>query len=194
MSSKYHYIDEIRNIPTTSGVYCIYNKSNNKRYIGFSKNMNRRLRNHIGNLSRESTDRKYLYYCDQMLSDWRSNKSDFEFSVLEETQDSSREVYWTLYYQSNKSEYGYNQQIGRRPTNKVRLFRSQIKQQYHKIHHTELLGSRNFNAVLSESSVKQIKKLLKDGISVKEISQKFGVSLNTIYSIRNNKTWNHVSV
>jgi group I intron endonuclease len=192
MSDKYNLKSKLKNIPSTSGVYCILNNTNNKRYVGFSKNIFSRLKEHIGGLYRECDKRAArIMHCDQMINDWRTSDSSFSFLVLEITEDRSREVYWTNYYQSSNETYGYNIYIGGIPTEEVRLLRSDVMSKYHENHKLKIRGSKNPNSKLTENEINDIKSLLSKGASVKSISQQFKVCLNTVYAIRNGDTWNH---
>lgn len=56
------------------------------------------------------------------------------------------------------------------------------------------LGSQSHAAKLDEAKVLQIRMLLRDGISAKELAARFGVTPNTIYRIRRNEIWTHVKL
>lgn len=62
-----------------------------------------------------------------------------------------------------------------------------------KLHGTTARGSRNARSRLAESSVIEIVRLLKEGVSQTAIATRFGVAPNTIGSIANGRTWAHVS-
>lgn len=53
-------------------------------------------------------------------------------------------------------------------------------------------GSKNGNSVLTEDAIREIKELLRDGFSRKEIAEKFGVHKTTIGCIHRGSTWNFV--
>ena len=55
------------------------------------------------------------------------------------------------------------------------------------------VGSKHYNAKLTESQVAHIKTLLEDGVSQRNISWTFGVAKGTIYYIAAGKTWKHVN-
>ena len=57
------------------------------------------------------------------------------------------------------------------------------------VHGTSLLGSRNHNAILSESDIAEIKASPLSGPKEAKLR---GVSSTTIYAIRNGETWSHV--
>ncbi len=53
-------------------------------------------------------------------------------------------------------------------------------------------GSNNLIALLDEGKVKQIKIRLRNGETAKSIAQDFNVAKNTIFAIKQNRTWKHV--
>lgn len=55
-------------------------------------------------------------------------------------------------------------------------------------------GSKSNFAVLNEDNVYNIKTMLSNGIPIREIANKYGVGISTIYSIKNNKTWKNVTL
>lgn len=65
--------------------------------------------------------------------------------------------------------------------------------------HVEGIGNKpkpiraNTRIKLDDNKVRQIKKLLTDGINMSQISQCFGVCRSTIEKINQNKTWTHVN-
>ena len=54
------------------------------------------------------------------------------------------------------------------------------------------LGSRNPNRKLVESDVLAIRKMRREGLTLKVISSVFGVNQASVSMICNRKTWNHV--
>lgn len=54
-------------------------------------------------------------------------------------------------------------------------------------------GSANATSKLTEHQVEQIKALLKNNSTLKEIGAQFGVSLSTISLIKTRRTWRHVA-
>lgn len=56
-----------------------------------------------------------------------------------------------------------------------------------------LRGKDNPNTILTPTKVRAIRKLIKyEGISLRAIGRKYGVSVNTIINIKNKITWNHI--
>lgn len=66
--------------PPISGIYFIYNKINGKAYIGSSKQIHKRIREHFGELQRNVHDNPYLQKAYN-----KYGMESFEFGVLEET-------------------------------------------------------------------------------------------------------------
>lgn len=86
------------------GIYKIENKINGKVYIGQSRDILRRWRQH------KVCRLQYPLY----LAFQKYGIENFEFTVLEECSVdllNGRELYYIQKYNSNKSEYGYNQSI-----------------------------------------------------------------------------------
>lgn len=54
------------------------------------------------------------------------------------------------------------------------------------------MGSRQGSSKLLESDILKIRKLVSNGLTLKVVSSKFGVSISTISSIANNHSWKHV--
>ena len=55
------------------------------------------------------------------------------------------------------------------------------------------VGSRCWQAKLSESDVSTIKALIRQGVNIIEIADRYGVVKQTISSIKQGVTWKHVS-
>jgi hypothetical protein len=92
------------------GIYCITNVENGKRYVGHSKSMTKRWHTHLHRL------RRNLDGCSHLQRAWNKyGEESFIFSILEvlpfsysKLQLEEVETKWVLYFNSHKSEYGYN--------------------------------------------------------------------------------------
>ena len=93
------------------GIYIITNIKNNKCYIGQSIDLKNRISAHKGMLKNNKHSNVHLMSA--FLLDGIEN---FMFEILEEgltkEQLDDREIYWIMFYQSNKMEYGYNIETG----------------------------------------------------------------------------------
>lgn len=91
------------------GIYCIRNLINNKVYIGKSKNIYKRILQHIYDLKKNrNVENPHL------LNSWNKyGKENFEYFVIEFLEEdekllSERELYWMKIYNSLNKELGYN--------------------------------------------------------------------------------------
>ena len=93
-------------IPYTSGVYKIENKTNHKVYVGSTVNLYHRMYEHSYTLENNIHKNKHLQ------ASWNKyGKDAFEFSVIEECDKDNlliREQYWLDYYKAYDNQYGYN--------------------------------------------------------------------------------------
>lgn len=91
-----------------SGVYIITCLINEKYYIGYSNNIQQRLKDHLKTLRRNIHDNIYLQ------NSWNKyGEENFTFEVLEEYSNenfilSSMEHYWCNLLQAHNPNYGYN--------------------------------------------------------------------------------------
>jgi group I intron endonuclease len=91
-----------------SGVYCIHNLSNDKRYVGQSIDIDKRWESHKYELNKNNHHNQYLQRA------WNKYGKDlFEFILLEKCEKElldSKEAYWVEYYDSFNN--GYNMTEG----------------------------------------------------------------------------------
>jgi group I intron endonuclease len=90
-----------------SGIYCIKNILNNKRYIGSAINLKKRKYEHFHTLEKGMHDNDHL----QKSYD-KYGKSIFIFEIIEYIENKfiliDRENYYINFYNSNNPEYGFN--------------------------------------------------------------------------------------
>lgn len=94
----------------SSGIYCILCTANGKRYVGQSRNVQRRLIVH------RSLLRRGVHFNVHLQAAYTKYESEsFETSVLElcgEDMLDIRERAWIAYFHSTEREFGYNQESG----------------------------------------------------------------------------------
>jgi len=92
-----------------AGIYCILNKTNNKKYIGCATNIDKRWDKHRSKLENNKHENSYLQRT------WNKyGKENFEFNIIQELERDKEllvlmEIYWIAYYNSFKDDGGgYN--------------------------------------------------------------------------------------
>ena len=106
------YMKADRNYTTNinSGIYCIRNKANDKRYIGMSIDIEKRQGAHLRTLLEGTHYNKYLQCAFN-----KYGQSAFEFTKVEPADKehmSNREQYWIKYFDTANPKRGYNLTIG----------------------------------------------------------------------------------
>ncbi|HBI37095.1 MAG TPA: hypothetical protein DDY71_05570 [Spirochaetia bacterium] len=94
------------NIEKTSGIYCIENILNNKKYIGQAQNCHKRIKAHIYNLKNNKETCIYLQRA------WNKyGIANFIFYIIEKCsiqELNNKEIYYIKELQSHISSHGYN--------------------------------------------------------------------------------------
>lgn len=92
-----------------SGIYCIYNMINQKKYIGKSKNIHTRIKQHIAQLNHSSKDENpYLIRSWKKYGRENFNYFVVEFLELNEDVLKTRELYWMETFNTLDKRFGYN--------------------------------------------------------------------------------------
>lgn len=94
----------------TTGIYCIENTTNNKKYIGQSVNIEGRWAKHKTALRQNSHDNDYLQKA------WNKYGEDkFKFYILEKCDKNKlneKEIYYINFYNTLNDQFGYNLKNG----------------------------------------------------------------------------------
>lgn len=92
-----------------SGIYCIQNKINNKKYVGKAKDIYKRMKDHITRLNKKSKDEN-----PHLINSWHKyGKENFEYFILEyvkldDTLLRKRELHWQRKLEVTNRNKGYN--------------------------------------------------------------------------------------
>ena len=93
-----------------SGIYCIFNKSNGKIYVGQSVQLKTRISQHKSELNFNNHSNKHLQ------SAWNKYGEDaFDFIIVEicdEEKLNDHEIWWINYFNSTNPDNGYNLESG----------------------------------------------------------------------------------
>ena len=183
------------------GIYRVYNTKNNKSYVGQSRNLSRRFTKHTYLLNIGMHPNSLLQ------EDWlKYGESAFQFEILEFCKipdlDKKEKEHIAL-LNSTADGNGYNltyggihpakysgvtknkmsgNNKGERNPNYGKHLSDATKQ---RIRNTKE-GERNAAAKLS---AEQARYILNSGLSAKELAEKFGVTIGTVYHIKQRKTW-----
>lgn len=149
------------------GIYEIFNRKTNKRYIGSSANIEKRFKTHKRQL-KNGCHNNYL-----LQKDWEKyGEKCFSFNVIEECDVENlleREKYYIAKNDTLNHKYGYNRSPIIQVDGKLKQYVPKTK--------------------LTNKTVFIIKLLLLYGAKVSSISKKLKINSNTIYQIRNDKAY-----
>lgn len=96
-----------KNDKSKVGIYCIMNTVNNKKYIGKSIDIHRRMQDHVSKLRAKSKDENR-----HLINSWHKHgESNFIYFVVEVTSKemlSERELFWMMQFKCLDRDKGYN--------------------------------------------------------------------------------------
>lgn len=146
------------------GIYQIANLVNGKIYIGSSKNLTRRRKEHARMLRNGNHHSSYLQFAYN-----KHGKSNFQFKILEYVKEEDL------------------LEVEQRYLDKFKVYKRNIG--YNISENTTGPKVNGINGKLSESQVEKIKKMILKGASQKEMADKYDVTLSTINKIVKCKNW-----
>lgn len=182
------------------GIYAIYNSQSGKIYVGQSKDLARREKDHFRELRKGTHHNKYLQRAYQKYGEVAFHFITLERCPVEKLDE--KEKNWIAQMGTMDSRIGYNLEgggnAGKEVSEAVReAKRGEKNPMYGKplsIGHIEALRIKNrcHNSALTEKSVAMIKQKLLEGASADQIIQEFGISKDILYSIRAGKNFGWV--
>lgn len=170
------------------GVYQIKNTVNGKLYIGSSKDINVRWKQHLNELNKNS------HVNDHLQNAWNKyGKENFIFSIIELCNENNlreREQYYIDKFNCINNEKGYNIM----PTTNMSVLADETKLKISNTLKGKYIGENCFYSKLSERQVKNIiSDLIEGKLSYSDISKKYNVSKSVISSIKDKRSWKYLT-
>lgn len=171
-----------------SGIYSITNIANNKLYIGSSKNIYKRWKEHRNMLKKNEHHSKHLQAA------WNKyGEESFIFNILEECNNEdllAREQYYMDLYCSYDGYYGYNEsEFAGKPT-----MTPEQREYYAKISSEKFKGEGSWCNIYSEEQIINLIGDLKTGeYSYKQLSEKHDIAYTTVTSVAFHSSWEYLT-
>ena len=165
-----------------SGIYIIINRANGKIYIGQTKDFKKRIRDHL-------TDFRRNVHVNKTFQDDfnKFGEECFEFVFLEQVEDKEerhiREQYYIAKFRSNDGIIGYNLDSGGKIGS---------KKNDELVNRMKIYKRGSTKCLLTAEQVEQIKVMMANGVSRKEIMEIFGVSRRILTDIAIGKNYAYI--
>ena len=183
-----------------SGIYQIKNTQNGKIYIGQTRDLKLRIYEHLRVLRRGEHHNHYLQRAFN-----KYGESAFKFSVLEECPIEEldfKEKEWIKKLHSMDADKGYNLEsggnVGKEISESVRLQKMGSNNPMYGAKlsesHIEALRIKNrgLNSDLTEADVESIKLGILSGTPIREIADKYNLTVAAVNKIKTGKNWGYV--
>lgn len=198
----------------TASVYIIQNKTNNKIYVGKSKDPEKRWRRHktIANGGKEKHKSHYSLIHSAIDKYGFDNFTFYVIEVFDTNQDALEgEQFWIEYFRSWIKEYGYNltmggdgakignkNRLGSKMSDKQKIIMSRAGVKLTNEHKLKISNKLKYfkykNHKLKEYQVIEILELYSTGNHLQtDLAIKYDVSKTIINNIIKNKSWQHIS-
>jgi group I intron endonuclease len=176
-----------------SGIYGISCKIDGKIYIGQSNNIKKRWSDHQSKLRHNKHGNKNLQEAFNTYGEYNiDNEENFKYIIIEECKQSDLNVLeskWKTYYEGNL--YNKNNIINLKK--KIRRGRESVKvyERYSK----QNQGENNPNCTkFNDEKIIDIKTMIRDGIDLKVIADKYNTTYEYIKLIKGNYKWKHIVI
>lgn len=199
----------ILGVGSISGViYKAENIVNGKVYIGqTTKSLRHRKNAHLATSRLDSGLKRNSLF---MRAIRKYGTHNFKWEIIDSSNNhfelSSKEIFWIGYYEANNPSKGYNMTEGGEGTvgfthkEETKDFISKLNtgraktEEWRQKHSKNMTGVNNPRTELDEKSVVNIKKLIINNRSNKEIATELGVSKYAVSRIRTGKTFSEIEV
>lgn len=150
-------------------VYKITNKKDLKCYVGITESPVKRYRQHVRESKMERSNGRKLY---QAIKDF--GIENFQFEILEQTEDDTREKFWIAFF--NSVENGYNHTKDGKGNRDIAEY---VKNGGSQVYKNNL---KHFEE-LTKDDIQKIKELYAQGFGVRAIRTKTNIADRTINKI-----------